>query len=161
FSAEDLRSHLQQRLPEYMLPAIIVEMEQLPLTLNGKIDRRALPSLDGVAVRPKKIFEAPRTDTEQKLAAIWSEGLGIRSVGVNDNFFELGGDSILSIQIVARAKEAGIHLTPKELFQHQTIAGLAQLTRPTARDSTSAGPGPVKLEHRQMEKLAKFGSEIE
>jgi len=163
FSAEDLRSHLQQRLPEYMLPAVIVQMERLPLTLNGKINRGALPPLDGVAVRPKKIFEAPRTDTEQMLAAIWSEVLGIRSVGINDNFFELGGDSILSIQIVARAKEAGIYLTPKQLFQHQTIAGLAQLTGtpPEARESMSEELEPARLDHRQMEKLAKFSGEIE
>ena len=163
FSAEDLRGHLQQRLPEYMLPAVIVELRQLPLTLNGKIDRGVLPPLDGVAVRPKKIFEAPRTNTEQVLAAIWSEVLGIRSVGVNDNFFELGGDSILSIQIVARAKEAGIYLTPKQLFQHQTIAALAPLTstQPEAKQSKSEEFGPIKLDHQQMEKLAKFGSEIE
>ncbi|HKN82957.1 MAG TPA: amino acid adenylation domain-containing protein, partial [Pyrinomonadaceae bacterium] len=91
FSAETLRDHLRERLPDYMLPAVFVEMERLPLTLNGKIDRRALPPPDGLAVRPKKSFEAPRTQTEQMLADIWSEVLGVRPVGVNDNFFELGG----------------------------------------------------------------------
>jgi amino acid adenylation domain-containing protein len=163
FSAEDLRRHLQQRLPEYMLPAVIVEMKALPLTLNGKTDRRALPAPDEVAVRPKKSFEAPRSETEQILADIWSEVLGIKPIGVNDNFFEMGGDSILSIQIVVRAKEAGIYLTPKQLFQHQTIAELAQLTGtpPPARESISEAPGPVKLDQRQLEKLAKFGGEIE
>jgi amino acid adenylation domain-containing protein/non-ribosomal peptide synthase protein (TIGR01720 family) len=163
FSAEDLRNHLQQRLPEYMLPAAIVQMERLPLTLNGKIDRRALPPLDEVAIRPQKIFEAPRTETEQMLATIWSEVLGISPVGINDNFFEVGGDSILSIQIVVRAKEAGIYLTPKQLFQHQTIAELAQLTGtlPESRESTSEEVGPFKLDQRQLEKIAKFGGEIE
>jgi amino acid adenylation domain-containing protein/non-ribosomal peptide synthase protein (TIGR01720 family) len=163
FSAEELRNHLQQRLPDYMLPAVFVEMKALPLTLNGKIDRRALPTPDEVAVRPKKSFEAPRGKTEQILADIWSEVLGIKPVGISDNFFEMGGDSILSIQIVVRAKEAGIYLTPKQLFQHQTIAELAQLTStpPEARESTPEEPGPVKLDQRQLEKLAKFGGEIE
>jgi len=163
FSAEDLRNHLQQMLPDYMLPAVFVEMKALPLTLNGKIDRRALPTPNEVAVRPKKSFEAPRGETEQILADIWSEVLGIKPVGTNDNFFEMGGDSILSIQIVVRAKEAGIYLTPKQLFQHQTIAELAQLTGtlPEARESTSEEPGPVKLDQQQLEKLAKFGGEIE
>jgi aryl carrier-like protein len=163
FSAEDLRNHLQQTLPDYMLPAVFVEMKALPLTLNGKIDRRALPTPKEVAVRPKKSFEAPRGETEQILADIWSEVLGIKPVGINDNFFEMGGDSILSIQIVVRAKEAGIYLTPKQLFQHQTIAELAQLTGtlPEARESTSEEPGPVKLDQQQLEKLAKFGGEIE
>ena len=163
FSAEDLRNHLQQMLPDYMLPAVFVEMKALPLTLNGKIDRRALPTPIVVAVRPKKSFEAPRGETEQILADIWSEVLGIKPVGINDNFFEMGGDSILSIQIVVRAKEAGIYLTPKQLFQHQTIAELAQVTGtlPEARESTSEEPGPVKLDQQQLEKLAKFGGEIE
>jgi amino acid adenylation domain-containing protein/non-ribosomal peptide synthase protein (TIGR01720 family) len=163
FSAEDLRNHLQRRLPDYMLPAVFVEMKALPLTLNGKIDRRALPTPDEVAVRPKKSFEAPRSETEQILADIWFEVLGIKPVGVNDNFFEMGGDSILSIQIVVRAKEAGIYLTPKQLFQHQTIAELAQLTGtlPEARELTSEEPGPVQLDQRQLAKLAKFGGEIE
>jgi amino acid adenylation domain-containing protein len=163
FSAETLRDHLQQRLPEYMLPAVIVEIEKLPLTLNGKIDRSALSSLDYVPIRPKKSFEPPRTEIEQTLATIWSEVLGIEAVGVNDNFFELGGDSILSIQIVARAKEAGIYLTPKQLFQHQTIAELAQLTGtlPEARESMFEEPGPVQLDQQQLEKLTEFGSEIE
>ena len=82
FSAEDLRNHLQQMLPDYMLPAVFVEMKALPLTLNGKIDRRALPTPIEVAVRPKKSFEAPRGETEQILADIWSEVLGIRPVGL-------------------------------------------------------------------------------
>jgi len=163
FSTETLRNHLRKRLPDYMLPAVIVQIESLPLTLNGKIDRRALPPLDEVDVRPTKSFEAPRTETEQLLSTIWSEVLGIGPVGVNDNFFEIGGDSILSIQIVARAKEAGIYLTPRQLFQHQTVAALAQLTGTlrAARESTAEEFGPVKLDQRQLEKLAKASAEIE
>src|SRR6185369_13600507 len=161
FSADDLRKHLQQTLPDYMLPAVFVEMKALPLTLNGKIDRRALPKPKEVAVRPKKSFEPPRSETEQVLAAIWSDVLGIKPVGVNDNFFEMGGDSILSIQIVVRAKEAGIYLTPKQLFQHQTIAELAQLTGTPPRARESISEEPVKLDQGQLAKLAKFGGEIE
>ena len=144
FSADELRTYLGQRLPEYMVPAAIVQMDSLPLTLNGKIDRHALPAPDGVAIRTKT-FEAPRTDTEQLLATIWSEVLGVKPVGVTDNFFELGGDSILSIQIIARAKEVGIQLTPKQLFQHQTIAALAQLTGTLPETSESPeDPGPAR-----------------
>ncbi len=161
FPAEDLRNHLQQRLPDYMLPAVFVELKSLPLTLNGKIDRRALPAPEGVAVRPKKSFEAPRTETEQILADIWSEVLGIKPVGVNDNFFEMGGDSILSIQIVVRAKEAGIYLTPKQLFQHQTIAELTTHAAPGMPAQSREEPEPVRLDQRQLDKLAKSGDEIE
>ncbi|HEV8169581.1 MAG TPA: amino acid adenylation domain-containing protein, partial [Pyrinomonadaceae bacterium] len=83
FSAEDLRNHLQQRLPDFMLPAVFVELKALPLTLNGKIDRRALPTPEEVAVRPKQSFAAPRGEAERILADIWSEVLGIKPVGIN------------------------------------------------------------------------------
>lgn len=163
FSAETLRNHLQQRLPEYMLPAAIVEIETLPLTPNGKIDRRALPPLDNLTARSSKSFEAPRTETEQKLAAIWSEVLGISPVGVHENFFEMGGDSILSIQLVARAKEAGLVLTPKQLFQCQTVAELAQVvgTERGAKESMSAEPEPTKLDEQRLDELAMAGGPIE
>jgi amino acid adenylation domain-containing protein/non-ribosomal peptide synthase protein (TIGR01720 family) len=141
-------------------------ISRLPVPRGSRVDRRALPPLDGVAVRPKKSFEAPRTEIEQMLATIWSELLGIKSISVNDNFFEMGGDSILSIQVVARAAEAGIDVTPRQLFQHQTIAELATevaaagtLRRPT--ESTFEELGPVKLDQRQLQALEKDGGEIE
>ncbi|HEX8651125.1 MAG TPA: non-ribosomal peptide synthase/polyketide synthase [Pyrinomonadaceae bacterium] len=120
-----LRKFLKQKLTEYMMPSAFVMLEAMPTTTSGKIDRRALPA--SVRVRPEldEALATPRTITEKVLADIWARVLGIEQVGIHDNFFELGGDSILSIQIIARANEAGLRLTPKQLFQHQTIAELA------------------------------------
>ncbi|MNW26219.1 Linear gramicidin synthase subunit D [compost metagenome] len=121
--ASELRTSMKERLPDYMVPSVIMVLEQLPVTPNGKIDRRALPEPDQSMAGNE--YAAPRTAEEQQLARIWSDVLGVENVGVHDNFFELGGDSILSIQIVSRARQAGLHMTPKQLFQHQTIAELA------------------------------------
>ncbi len=121
----DLRRYLQSQLPEYMVPAVFVALDQFPLNANGKIDRRALPVPN--FERTAQEIMAPRTAIEHSLAAIWSQTLGVPSVGVHDNFFELGGDSILSLQIVARANQAGLHLTPRQLFGQPTIATLAPL----------------------------------
>ncbi|HEU4323868.1 MAG TPA: amino acid adenylation domain-containing protein [Roseiflexaceae bacterium] len=119
-----LRTYLEERLPAYMVPAVFVFMDALPLTPNGKIDRKALPAPDQQP-EARAGFVAPRTPAEQTLAAIWGQVLGHEQVGIHDNFFELGGDSIISIQIVARAAQAGLHITPKQVFQHRTVAELA------------------------------------
>lgn len=121
----ELRNFLNDKLPDYMVPASFVFLEKLPLTRNGKIDRRALPAPDHLQHDGERVFTAPRTSVEKMLVQIWSDVLGIERVGVHDNFFDLGGDSILSIQIVARANQAGLKLVPRQLFQHQTIATLA------------------------------------
>jgi amino acid adenylation domain-containing protein/non-ribosomal peptide synthase protein (TIGR01720 family) len=118
-----LRAFLVERLPDYMIPAAFVFLDRLPLTVNGKVDRRALPHLDRSI--SDKLYVPVRTRTEGLLAGIWSEVLGVDRVGVEDNFFDLGGDSILSIQVVARATRVGLPVTPRLLFEHQTIAGLA------------------------------------
>ncbi|MEA5622684.1 non-ribosomal peptide synthetase [Nostoc sp. UHCC 0251] len=123
-SSSELRNFLQEKLPDYMMPSVFVRVDALPLLLNGKLDRRSLPAPDWTRPELEAAFIAPRTPEEQILADIWAEVLGVERVGVQDNFFELGGDSILSIQIVARAKEAGLCLTPMQLFHHQTIAQL-------------------------------------
>src|SRR2546423_2785829 len=107
-----------------MQPAAIVKVEALPLTEHGKVGRRALPPPDEIIDRSEKSFEAPRTRTERTLSAVWSEVLGIKQVGIHDNFFEMGGDSILSLQVVARAREAGGEVTPQQLFPNQTRAGV-------------------------------------
>jgi len=124
-SLSDLRSYLQESLPEFMVPGAFVELDAFPLTPNGKVDRTRLPSPDEQRMALEVQYIAPRTAAEKTLAEIWSTLLNVEQVGINDNFFELGGDSILSIQIIARAGQAGLHLTPKQLFQHQTIAELA------------------------------------
>ncbi len=126
WEAGELRGHLSGRLPAYLVPAAFVTLPALPLTPSGKLDRRALPAPEAAAPPPAEEAAPPRTPAEVRLAAIWAELLGVR-VGVHDNFFALGGDSILSIQVIARAAEAGLRLTPRQLFEHPTVAGLAAL----------------------------------
>lgn len=122
---EELRSFMKQQIPEYMVPSVFVEMEALPLTAHGKIDRRALPVPDQVRLELETQYVAPRSTAEETLANIWSKLLNVAQVGVHDNFFALGGDSILSIQVIDRAKQAGLELTPRLVFEHPTIAELA------------------------------------
>jgi amino acid adenylation domain-containing protein/non-ribosomal peptide synthase protein (TIGR01720 family) len=123
--AVELRTHLQERLPEYMVPSALVFLERLPLSPNGKVDREALGRLDLPRSEGDEAGAAPRTPVERELAQIWAQVLGVERVGIDDNFFDLGGDSILSIQIIARASQAGLRLTPKQIFQAQTIRQLA------------------------------------
>lgn len=121
----DLRLQLQRTLPPYMVPGAIAVLPALPLNANGKVDRRALPDPFARAATSPGPVAAPRSAVEATLARIWAEVLRLPAVGVHDNFFELGGDSILSIQIVARAVDAGLHCKPKHLFLHPTVAELA------------------------------------
>ncbi|WP_368491801.1 amino acid adenylation domain-containing protein [Pseudomonas sp. Hg5Tf] len=120
---EAIREPLRQTLPDYMVPAQLLFIEQMPLSPNGKLERKALPKPD--ANRVQKAYVAPRTALEQQIAAIWQDVLKVAQIGLADNFFELGGDSIISIQVVSRARQAGIRFTPKDLFQHQTVQRLA------------------------------------
>ncbi|MGJ5676042.1 MAG: amino acid adenylation domain-containing protein [Nostochopsis sp.] len=129
----ELRSFLESKLPSYMIPATFVTLEALPLTLNGKVDRKALPIPNTVRPELEETFVAPNTTVEKKLAVIWAEVLGLEKIGVNDNFFRLGGDSILSLQIISKANQIGLNLTPKQLFQHQTIAQLAVVAGTTRK----------------------------
>ncbi|TAF08889.1 MAG: amino acid adenylation domain-containing protein, partial [Nostocales cyanobacterium] len=125
-TSAELRQFLGEQLPSYMIPSVFVSLQSLPLTSNGKIDRRALPAPDSARPELENIFVAPRTSEEQILAAIWSRVLDVAQVGIHDNFFALGGDSIRSIQVLSQAREQGLNLTVKQLFQYQTIAELVQ-----------------------------------
>jgi amino acid adenylation domain-containing protein/non-ribosomal peptide synthase protein (TIGR01720 family) len=140
-AAASWREFLRARLPEHLLPSAFVELEALPRTSAGKLDRRALPAPDASRPDLQSTYVAPRTPTEAKLAEIWAGVLGIDRVGIHDNFFELGGDSIQSIQMISRAGAAGLHLTPKQLFQHQTIAELAAVA--SQERAVAAEQGPV------------------
>jgi amino acid adenylation domain-containing protein/non-ribosomal peptide synthase protein (TIGR01720 family) len=131
-SMQELPHFLKQQLPEYMVPSAFVLLDALPLTANGKVDRLALPAPDTTRPELAGTYVAPRNSVEELLAGIWTEILRLEKVGIHDNFFELGGDSILSIQIVARANQAGLRLTPKQLFGHQTIAELATVAGTTS-----------------------------
>ena len=142
----DLRRALQEQLPTHMVPSAFLVVDEFPLTENGKLDRRALPPPDAAGRTVEADFVAPRTDVERILAEIWAEVLGLDQVGVADNFFELGGDSILSIQIVSRAVQAGLSLSPRHLFLHQTIEELAAVAVEWARPEqvqTAQGEAPL------------------
>lgn len=125
-TSNELRLFLKSKLPNYMVPASFTVLEVLPITSNGKVDRRALP-VPEFEFDESTGFVSPRTHTQEVLAKIWRDVLGLKQVGIHDNFFELGGDSIISMQIIAKANQAGLKLTPKQLFQHQTIAELATI----------------------------------
>ncbi|MFB7122158.1 non-ribosomal peptide synthase/polyketide synthase [Kitasatospora sp. NPDC056273] len=138
--AAELRAHLAADLPDYMLPAAFVTLPELPITANGKVDRRRLPAPDWSAAGGDRPHRAPGTDRERLLAAIWAELLGVERVGLDDDFFLLGGDSILSIQVVSRARAAGLALSPRDLFRHPTVAALAAAAGSAV---TVAGTEPV------------------
>jgi amino acid adenylation domain-containing protein/non-ribosomal peptide synthase protein (TIGR01720 family) len=137
----ELRTLLQGHLPSYMIPSAFVLLDELPLTANGKIDRKALPAPTTNRLDLEDTFVAPQNEIEKALADIWCKLLGVDCIGIHDNFFELGGDSILSIQVVSQANQAGLHFTPKQLFQYQTIAELATVVSLTT--STLAEQGLV------------------
>ncbi|MFI6099300.1 amino acid adenylation domain-containing protein [Lentzea sp. NPDC051213] len=133
----ELIAHLKTALPDYMIPGAIVTMDRLPLTTNGKLDRRALP-VPEVTTTARE----PRTDTERVLAGLFAELLGLADVGVDDGFFELGGDSIMSVQLVSRARKAGLVITPRDVFEHRTVAGIATAAK-TSEPAESVVDDPI------------------
>ena len=126
-----LRGQLGASLPDYMVPAAFVLLERLPLTANGKLDRKALPAPGPDAFDHSA--RAAQRPQEEILCALFAEVLGLERVGIDDNFFELGGDSIISIQLVSRARKAGLVITPRAVFEHQTVAALAAVANVVMR----------------------------
>ena len=123
----ELRSYLQDRLPEYMWPSAYVLLDALPLTPSGKIDHRSLPAPDPTRPELDKVFVAPRTPVEIKLAEIWAQVLGLERVGIDDDFFELGGHSLLATQVISRVRDAfHIEIPLRSLFERPTVAALAE-----------------------------------
>jgi acyl carrier protein len=121
---------MKAKVPEFMVPATFVRMESLPLTTNGKVDRNALPAPERRSNGCQQQGSmATHTAVEQKLMKIWAEVLKLDRVGIHDNFFDLGGDSILGTLILARAAQAGVKISPRQLFEHQTIAELSHAVR--------------------------------
>ncbi|MDU0414137.1 lichenysin non-ribosomal peptide synthetase LicA [Bacillus paralicheniformis] len=139
---ESLARKLAQTLPEYMVPSFWVQLDELPVTANGKVDRRALPQPDVEAQTAE--YKAPLTETEQLLADIWQEVLGIDRIGITDNFFALGGDSIKGIQMASRLQQHGWKLEMKDLFQHPTIGELSAYVQ--AADDQPIDQNPVEGE---------------
>jgi len=124
---EQLRAHLLQQLPDFMVPALFVHLDALPLSPNGKLDRKALPApgMDALVVRE---YQAPQGDTEILLARLWSELLNVERVGREDNFFELGGHSLLAVSLIGRLRQEGMEADVRALFEQPTLAGYAALT---------------------------------
>ncbi|ROO87214.1 non-ribosomal peptide synthase protein (TIGR01720 family)/amino acid adenylation domain-containing protein [Actinocorallia herbida] len=140
----DVREALAARLPEHMVPAALTPLDAFPLTANGKLDRRALPDPDLSSGRTAG--RAPADDTERLLAGLFADLLGHESVGADESFFDLGGDSIVSIQLVSRARAAGLGLTPRQVFELRTVAELAAVARPAAQAAPAeAATGAVPL----------------
>lgn len=138
-TVSEWRAYLKEHLPEYMLPSAFMHLNQLPLNANGKLDRRALPPPEWTRPDTRRGFDAPRNHIEETLANIWARVLGVEKIGVHDNFFELGGDSILSLQIIARANQAGFRFKPHQMFQHQTIAELASVAESGSVNTAEQG----------------------
>ncbi|PZO88509.1 MAG: hypothetical protein DI626_01615, partial [Micavibrio aeruginosavorus] len=134
-ASKELREYLGKGLSEAMIPAHFVNLDTMPLSPNGKIDRQKLPAPEHDRTQSAAQYVAPRNDIEEKLAKIWAEVLRLDKVGVNDNFFEIGGDSILSISIVSKARSENIKITVKNIFQYQTIADLSKVSQSEKKNS--------------------------
>ncbi|WP_420574203.1 amino acid adenylation domain-containing protein [Kordia sp.] len=119
---EEILEHLSAQLPDYMVPSILVELEYFPLTINNKLDRKALPEAEFVS---EESYEAPSTDLEIKICEVWQEVLNLEKIGVSDDFFRIGGDSILSIQLSSRLRKQGLNCSVRAIFDHRTISKLA------------------------------------
>ncbi len=161
-SPSELREWMSGRLIEGMVPSHFVRMEALPLTSNGKVDRSALPRPGEERPEMQTVYAAPRTETETLLAGIWENVLRVDRVGIHDNFFDLGGDSIRAIQIVARARQLGMDVTPATFFEHQTVAELARASAPIRAmepEIEEAGDAPLTpIQHWYFEKGARPSS---
>ncbi|HEY9659326.1 MAG TPA: amino acid adenylation domain-containing protein, partial [Allocoleopsis sp.] len=136
FSIAELRQYLRQRLPEFMVPSAFVVLETLPLTANGKVDRKALPT---PTFRPElgHTFVAPQTSMEQEVANLWSSVLNVKEIGIHDNFFCMGGNSLLAAQLIGYIRELfQIELPVRVLFEHPTVEGLAQMLEMLQREGS-------------------------
>ncbi|MET8100095.1 amino acid adenylation domain-containing protein [Streptomyces sp. NPDC005236] len=160
-SVADLRRFAARRLPDYMVPAQLMVLDRLPLTANGKLDRAALPEPEFTGTE----YRAPRTGAERVLAEVYADVLGAGQVGADDDFFTCGGDSIRSIQVVARAKTRGVLVTTREIFEHRTVARLAELVEGRAGEERvilaelpGAGVGWAPLPPTAAHVLALGGS---
>jgi aryl carrier-like protein len=153
-----LREHLRGVLPEYMVPAAIGVVAALPLTPNGKIDAAALPTPDAARAEAAE-HVAPRTETERVLAGIIAGLVRAERVGVHDNFFDLGGDSILAMELVGQARDAGLELSTRLVFVHQTVAGMAEHAGEAKAQSWDDGTGAALDAGEMSELLYAMGLE--
>ncbi|HEV7974784.1 non-ribosomal peptide synthetase, partial [Amycolatopsis sp.] len=139
----ELRDHVGGLLPEYMVPAAFVSLVEFPVLSNGKLDRKALPDPDFTELSTGR---EPRTDLEKTLSAVFSEVLDLPVLGIDDDFFALGGDSVVAMQLVGRARAAGLRISPRQVFQHRTVAGLGEVAAQISTEVVAdAGTGTVAL----------------
>ena len=131
-SSSDLHRFVQAKLPDYMVPSAFVWLDVLPLTPNGKIDRQALPAPEGLRPELEAVYVAPRTEVEQRIAAVWREVLGVAQVGIHDNFFHVGGHSLKALQVISRLRRAfQAEVSVRAIFETPTVAGLAEVLEQT------------------------------
>ncbi|WP_051114871.1 non-ribosomal peptide synthetase [Actinokineospora enzanensis] len=149
-----LRDWAGRDLPEHMVPAAIVVLDRIPLTVNGKVDRAALPAPDFAVLATTR---EPETAAERTLATVFAEVLGVPSVGLDDDFFTLGGDSIVSIQLVGRARAEGLRFSPRDVFERRTVARIAEVAAEPVALAPSQGSGPVPLTPIMRELLGRGG----
>jgi amino acid adenylation domain-containing protein len=160
----DLREHLRRQLPEYMVPQAFVLLDSLPLTPNGKLDRRALLASGDARQVWEKSYEAPRGETEEAVAAVWSEVLGLERVGAGDNFFSVGGHSLLATQVVSRVRQRfQIELPLRALFESPTVAELARVIERTREEQKGAhAPAPaITARGSRGKNLARLLAEVQ
>jgi amino acid adenylation domain-containing protein len=149
-TAAELRTHLAAQLPDYMIPAAFVQLEEMPLTRNGKVDRRALP--EPAANQDRSTYVAPNTEVEQMLAGIWAEVLKVERVGLTDNFFEMGGHSLLATRIISRLRELfGVDIPLRSLFEAPTVGGLAIQVESARRERLDTQMPPLLAQPRAAE----------
>ncbi len=148
-SGEELREYLRERLPDYMVPAAVVMLDELPLTAHGKVDRRALPAPEDVAGALTQVKE-PRTPVEEILCGLWAAVLKTQRVGIDDNFFELGGHSLLATQLMSRVRAAfGVEVALRELFERPTVELLAEVVEDALRRGAGVSAPPIVAVSRE------------
>ncbi|HEX8560263.1 MAG TPA: amino acid adenylation domain-containing protein [Pyrinomonadaceae bacterium] len=158
--AEDLRPYLSERLPEAMMPSAFVEMEKLPRTLNGKVDRKALPALETVQAEHGVEEFTPRNPVEEIVAGIWREVLRLPSVGLRSNFFNLGGHSLLATQVILRVRNAlQVELPVRSMFEAPTVEQFSQLIQARVNDGGQSAPVPIEPAPRDGELPLSFAQQ--
>lgn len=150
--ATDLREYLSDQLPNYMVPTAFVMLDEMPLTPNGKVDRKSLPAPDAATFTQDRVFVPPTNENEAALSDIWAKVLRLDRVGISDDIFDLGGDSLLIFQIVTRASQSGIALKPKQIFEHRTISRIAGLIQSDGQESNLLAKTITRLPRTDISK---------
>ena len=156
----ELREHLREKLPEYMIPSALVTLKAFPLTRNGKVDRFALPEPDAAAAEAGNLFVAPRTPVEEVVAGIWAQLFGLRQVSTQANFFELGGHSLLVTQVISRVRKVfSVEMPVRSMFESPTVAALAEHVEAEMRAGRGRQSPPIERVSREMPPPASFAQQ--